>query len=118
MLFSKLSGMSLASKYTVIIPPVGFSCICEVMSHVILYMIPLRSIASIPTRLPFSSDGMFPVSEPTGPMPGRPQVISEVPDEHVHHEPTPQELEAHRELREAVLEHSRKTMSNIIARYL
>ena len=51
-------------------------------------------------------------------MPGRPQVISEVPDEHVHHEPTPQELEAHRELREAVLEHSRKTMSNTIARYL
>ena len=33
-------------------------------------------------------------------------------------EPTPEEVEAHRELRDAVLEHSRKTMSHIIARYL
>ena len=34
------------------------------------------------------------------------------------HEPTPEEIEAHRELRDAVLEHSRKTMSHIIARYV
>ena len=34
------------------------------------------------------------------------------------HEPTPEEIEAHRELRDAVFEHSRKTMSHIIARYL
>jgi len=34
------------------------------------------------------------------------------------HEPTPEEIEAHRELREAVLEHSRKTMSHVIARYV
>lgn len=33
-------------------------------------------------------------------------------------EPTPEAVEAHRELRDAVLEHSRKTMSPIIARYL
>ena len=33
-------------------------------------------------------------------------------------EPTPEEIEAHRELRDAVLEHSRKTMSNVIARYV
>ena len=32
--------------------------------------------------------------------------------------PTPQEVEAHRQLRDAVLEHSRKSMSHIIARYL
>ena len=32
--------------------------------------------------------------------------------------PTPEEVEAHRQLRDAVLEHSRKTMSPIIARYL
>ncbi len=32
--------------------------------------------------------------------------------------PTKEELKAHRELRDAVLEHSRKTMSPIIARYL
>ena len=32
--------------------------------------------------------------------------------------PTPEEIEAHRQLRDAVLEHSRKTMSPIIARYL
>lgn len=44
--------------------------------------------------------------------------VSEAPKEHVHHKPTPQEIEAHRELREAAMEHSRKTMSNIIARYL
>ena len=34
------------------------------------------------------------------------------------YEPTAEEIEAHRELRDAVLEHSRKTMSHIIARYV
>ena len=34
------------------------------------------------------------------------------------HEPTLEEIEAHRELRDAVLEHSRKTMSHVIARYV
>ncbi len=34
------------------------------------------------------------------------------------HEPTPEEIEVHRELRDAVLEHSRKTMSHVIARYV
>lgn len=38
------------------------------------------------------------------------------PDE--TYKPTPEETEAHRELREAVLEHSRKTMSHVIARYV
>ena len=33
-------------------------------------------------------------------------------------EPTPEEVEAHRQLRDAVIEHSRKTMSHFIARYL
>ena len=33
-------------------------------------------------------------------------------------EPSPEEVQAHRELRDAVLEHSRKSMSNVIARYL
>lgn len=33
-------------------------------------------------------------------------------------EPTPEEVQAHRELRDAVLEHSRRSMSNVIARYL
>ena len=33
-------------------------------------------------------------------------------------DPTPEEIQAHRELRDAVLEHSRKSMSHIIARYL
>ena len=33
-------------------------------------------------------------------------------------EPAPEEVEAHRQLREAALEHSRKSMSTIIARYL
>ena len=33
-------------------------------------------------------------------------------------EPTPEEVEAHRKLRDAFLEHSRKSMSSIIARYL
>ena len=33
-------------------------------------------------------------------------------------EPTPEQVQAHRELREAALEHSRKTMSPFIARYL
>ncbi len=32
--------------------------------------------------------------------------------------PTSEEIEAHRELREAMLEHSRKSMASIIARYL
>ena len=31
---------------------------------------------------------------------------------------TPDELEAHREMRDAVMSHSRKTMSNLIARYV
>ena len=33
-------------------------------------------------------------------------------------EPTQEQMQAHRELREAVLEHSRKSMSHLIARYL
>ena len=33
-------------------------------------------------------------------------------------QPTHEELEAHRELRDAVLNHSRKSMSHVIARYL
>ena len=33
-------------------------------------------------------------------------------------EPTPEQVEDHRQLREAALEHSRKSMSPIIARYL
>lgn len=33
-------------------------------------------------------------------------------------EPTQEQMQAHRELREAVLEHSRKSMSPLIARYL
>jgi len=33
-------------------------------------------------------------------------------------EPTPEEVEAHRQMRDAALEHSRKSMSPIIARYL
>ena len=33
-------------------------------------------------------------------------------------EPTQEQIQAHRELREAVLEHSRNSMSPIIARYL
>ena len=33
-------------------------------------------------------------------------------------EPTPEQVEAHRQLRDAALEHSRKSMSPIIARYL
>ena len=41
-----------------------------------------------------------------------PDSIAELP------EPTAEEIEAHRELRDAALEHSRKTMSHIIARYL
>ena len=40
------------------------------------------------------------------------------PDEPAPYEPSQEELEAHRELRDAVLEHSRKSMSHIIARYL
>ncbi len=33
-------------------------------------------------------------------------------------EPTPEQVQAHRELRDAALEHSRKSISPIIARYL
>ena len=33
-------------------------------------------------------------------------------------EPTPEELEAHRELRDAFLAHSKKSMSHLVARYL
>ena len=33
-------------------------------------------------------------------------------------EPTQEQIQAHRELREAVLEHSRTSMSPVIARYL
>ena len=33
-------------------------------------------------------------------------------------EPTPEQVQAHRELRDAALEHSRKSMAPIIARYL
>ena len=33
-------------------------------------------------------------------------------------EPTQEEVQAHRELRNAMLEHSRKSMSPVIARYL
>lgn len=33
-------------------------------------------------------------------------------------EPTPEEIQAHRELRDAVIEHSRKSMSHVIARYV
>ncbi len=32
--------------------------------------------------------------------------------------PTPEEVESHRQLRDAVIEHSRKTMSHVIARYI
>lgn len=32
--------------------------------------------------------------------------------------PSPEQVEAHRELRDAVLSHSRKSMSHVIARYL
>ena len=34
------------------------------------------------------------------------------------YKPTTEEIEAHRDLRNAVLEHSRKTVSRIIARYV
>ena len=34
------------------------------------------------------------------------------------HTPTPEVAEAHSKLRNAVLEHSRKTMSHVIARYV
>ena len=44
--------------------------------------------------------------------------VGEKTEETTVHEPTPQEVEAHRQLRDAVIEHSRKTMSPIIARYL
>ena len=42
--------------------------------------------------------------------------LCEEPDE--AYKPTPEEIEAHRQLRDVVLEHSRKSMSNIIARYV
>ena len=38
------------------------------------------------------------------------------PDE--AYKPTPEAVEAHRELRDAMLAHSRKNMSHVIARYL
>ena len=44
------------------------------------------------------------------------QKVGETLDE--AYKPTPEEVEAHRKLRDALLEHSRKTMSPIIARYL
>ena len=44
--------------------------------------------------------------------------VAETSDVSEVHEPTPEEVEAHRQLRDAVLEHSLKTMSPIIARYL
>ena len=40
--------------------------------------------------------------------------VGETPQEEV----TQEVIEAHRELRDAFLEHSRKTMSHVIARYL
>ncbi|MBQ4387410.1 MAG: hypothetical protein II822_07400 [Prevotella sp.] len=42
--------------------------------------------------------------------------LGEEPDD--AYKPTPEEVEAHRELRDAMLEHSRKSMSHIIARYV
>ena len=42
--------------------------------------------------------------------------LSEEPEE--AYKPTPEEIEAHRQLRDAALEHSRKNMSHIIARYV
>ncbi len=36
----------------------------------------------------------------------------------VANEPTPEEIEAHRELRDALLEHSRRKMSHVIAGYV
>lgn len=41
--------------------------------------------------------------------------LGEEPDAY---KPTQEEVEAHRQLRDAVLEHSRKNMSHIIARYV
>ena|GEM_PF-1252824 len=35
-----------------------------------------------------------------------------------YYKPTPEEIQAHRELRDGVLEHSRKSMSHVIARYV
>ena len=45
-------------------------------------------------------------------------LVEKAAQEPTPHEPTPEEVEAHRELRDAVLEHSRQTMSHVIARYL
>lgn len=45
-------------------------------------------------------------------------LVEKAAQEPTLHEPTPEEVEAHRELRDAVLEHSRQTMSHVIARYL
>ena len=42
--------------------------------------------------------------------------LGEEPDE--AYKPTPEEIEAHRQWRDAVLEHSCKNMSHIIARYV
>jgi hypothetical protein len=38
--------------------------------------------------------------------------------DYIPYQPTPEEVEAHRELRDAILNHSRKSMSKTIARYL
>jgi len=38
--------------------------------------------------------------------------------DNIPYQPTPEEIEAHRELRDVVLNHSRKTISKTIARYL
>jgi hypothetical protein len=42
--------------------------------------------------------------------------LGEAPKE--AYKPTPEEVEAHRQLRNAALEHSRKTMSHVISRYV
>ncbi len=41
-----------------------------------------------------------------------------IPREVKPDQPTPEEVEQHRQLRDAALEHSRKSMSHVIARYL
>ena len=35
-----------------------------------------------------------------------------------YYKPTPKEIQTHRELMDAVIEHSRKSMSHVIARYV
>ena len=42
--------------------------------------------------------------------------LGEEPEE--AYKPTPEEIEAHRQLRDAALEHSRKNMAHVIARYV